>query len=168
ARLSVAPYECLLTELLDIEAEEARSISIDSHFNELTPLVDVEDGAEAVEYVHNSGTLLSIVDIDSESIVASTGLAGRAFESWQHSSGQMWLRDHLPDDVKGTRILLWRQGSKLRDCNSHLTTQNLQDVFLEDLLKLLQTQEVRPLVLIGHSLGGIIIKATFVKASQVQ
>ncbi|KAI1560807.1 Abhydrolase-1 multi-domain protein, partial [Pyrenophora tritici-repentis] len=94
--------------------------------------------------------------------------AGRAFESWQHSSGQMWLRDHLPDDVKGTRILLWRQGSKLRDCNSHLTTQNLQDVFLEDLLKLLQTQEVRPLVLIGHSLGGIIIKATFVKASQVQ
>jgi hypothetical protein len=70
------------------------------------------------------------------SIVASTGLAGRAFGSWQHPNGTMWLRDLLPNDIKGIRIFLWGQRSKMEDSLSHLTTDNLQNTLIDDLLKI--------------------------------
>jgi hypothetical protein len=75
------------------------------------------------------------------SVIALTGLAGRAFASWQHPDGQMWLRDHLPGDVISIRILLWGQPSKLEGSDSHLTIQNLRDSFLDELMRLRQTPE---------------------------
>ena len=35
----------------------------------------------------------------SDSIVAITGLGGKAFASWQIPDGSMWLRDALPKDI---------------------------------------------------------------------
>jgi hypothetical protein len=51
----------------------------------------------------------------------------------------MWLRDHLPGDLPETRILIWGQTSKLNDSRSHLTTLDLRDTFLDDLVLLQQT-----------------------------
>lgn len=67
--------------------------------------------------------------------MASTGLAGRAFGSWQYLVESMWLRDFLIDDIKGIRTFIWGQDSKLEDSLSHITIENLRDAFIDELVK---------------------------------
>jgi hypothetical protein len=39
-------------------------------------------------------------------VVAVNDLGGHAFGSWtSHDTGKMWLKDFLPDDVKGIQIM---------------------------------------------------------------
>jgi hypothetical protein len=48
------------------------------------------------------------------SVVAVTGLAGHAFESWRnHDTYKMWLKDFLPKDVKNVRIMTYGYNSSL-------------------------------------------------------
>ncbi|KAF8538649.1 hypothetical protein BDD12DRAFT_137758 [Trichophaea hybrida] len=62
---------------------------IDSHFNNLTPLNTPEEEVVA-------------------DVVAVTGHAGHAFESWRsHETQLMWLKDFLPKDVKNIRIMTY-------------------------------------------------------------
>ncbi|KAH8707569.1 hypothetical protein GQ44DRAFT_830899 [Phaeosphaeriaceae sp. PMI808] len=125
-------------------------IRFDNHFEGLTPLNDPEPQSITAD------------------IVACTGLAAGAFIGWQHASGKMWLRDFLPDDLPGSRIFIWGKRSQLHQSQSHISITHYRDSLLEDLDKIRQTraERSRPLILVGHSLGGILIKAAFVKASQ--
>jgi hypothetical protein len=44
------------------------------------------------------------------------GLGGHAFESWTNqTTGKMWLKDFLPDDVKDIRIMSYIFNSGLYD-----------------------------------------------------
>jgi hypothetical protein len=39
-------------------------------------------------------------------VIAVSDPGAHAFESWiSHDTGKMWLKDFLPDDVKGIRIM---------------------------------------------------------------
>jgi hypothetical protein len=59
------------------------------------------------------------------SVVAVTGLAGHAFGSWRsRETHQMWLRDFLPRDVRGVRIMSYGY-------NSNLVGHTVDDVFLD-------------------------------------
>jgi hypothetical protein len=47
-------------------------------------------------------------------VVAVNDLGGHAFGSWtSHDTGKMWLKDFLPDDIKGIRIMSY--GTNLYD-----------------------------------------------------
>ena len=48
------------------------------------------------------------------SVVALTGLVGKAFASWQAQDGTMWLRDALPNDVKSVRTHIYGYVSTLQ------------------------------------------------------
>lgn len=78
----------------------------------------------------------------------------------------MWLRDVLPLNFPSFRILTWGYDSGLQDSR---TTQSIMD-FSSSLLLALDTvrgeSENRPIVLIGHSLGGLVIKRALVHAAQ--
>lgn len=69
----------------------------------------------------------------------------------------MWLRDALPEHFPEARIYVYGYDSKLTD------TQNFQEIpdlalnFRNDLSNLVLSKP-RKLVLVGHSLGGIIVK----------
>ena len=97
-------------------------------------------------------------------IIALTGLAGHAFGSWA-ASPQMWLRDFLPKDLPRARILLYGYDSSLADSQSKHILMDLSNNFVVKLgtMRSLSKSETRPLILIGHSLGCLIIKDAIIK-----
>jgi len=48
------------------------------------------------------------------SVVGITGLAGRAFGSWQCKTGEMWLRDFIPRDIPNARTHIYGYQSALQ------------------------------------------------------
>lgn len=97
-------------------------------------------------------------DIEAD-IIALTGLAGHAFGSWA-ASPHMWLRDFLPNDLPRARILLYGYDSNLAGSQSRNILADLSNNFVIKLhtMRSLSRSEDRPLILIGHSLGCLIIK----------
>ncbi|KFX91076.1 hypothetical protein V490_06092 [Pseudogymnoascus sp. VKM F-3557] len=95
-------------------------------------------------------------------IIAVTGLAGHAFGSWAHSRQKMWLRDYLPRDIQNrARILIYGYESQLY--GAHAAKSIISDYgssFIQSLMDLRDHPSCRdrPLILIGHSLGALIIK----------
>ena len=92
-------------------------------------------------------------------IIALTGLAGHAFGSWA-ASPHMWLRDFLPEDLPRARILLYGYDSSLAGSQSRNILADLSKNFVIKLhtMRSLSKSEDRPIILIGHSLGCLIIK----------
>jgi hypothetical protein len=89
----------------------------------------------------------------------------------------MWLRDSLPRDLPETRILVYGQDTRLHKSESFQNTKDLgiqlrnsisnirsclyvsqKPKALSLLMKSQESNTLRPLLLLGHSLGGIIIK----------
>lgn len=70
----------------------------------------------------------------------------------------MWLRDFLPEHVPNTRILTYGYDSTLFKNNSTASTQEFSRNFLQAVNSARVGIESRPIVFIGHSLGGILIK----------
>lgn len=93
-------------------------------------------------------------------IVAVTGLAGHAFGSWSSSSQQMWLRDFLPRDIPDVAIYTYGYDSRLQYALSRNIISDHARRFVDRLAYLRSTTAgpPRPLILVGHSLGGLIIK----------
>ncbi|GME25839.1 ankyrin repeat-containing protein [Neofusicoccum parvum] len=125
------------------EANGKKKLTLDTHFNGFTPL-------------H--------ADPDSDCLmdcIAISGLGGHASGSFK-SKGQpfMWLRDALPRDLPQARIFIC--GLDVDSVNSK-SWGNITDLGTEfrDMINQLRPSKIgppRPLVLIGHSLGGLIVK----------
>src|ERR1700733_105246 len=93
-------------------------------------------------------------------IVAVTGLAGHAFGSWSSSPQHMWLRDFLPEDIPNVAIYTYGYYSRLQHALSRNIISDHARRFVDRLAYLRSTtaESPRPLILVGHSLGGLIIK----------
>ena len=97
-------------------------------------------------------------------IIALTGLAGHAFGSWA-ASPHMWLRDFLPEDLPRARIVLYGYDSNLAGSQSKNILADLSNNFVVKLhtMRSLSRSEFRPIILIGHSLGCLIIKDALIE-----
>ena len=112
----------------------------------------------------------------SVSIVALHGLNGHSINTWTTGSGHMWLQDLLPNDTSNARILTYGY-----DTNPSIANFDNIEHLAQDFLALLRDSrrdvgvirtfpvpllmctpknqfEERKLILIGYSLGGILIK----------
>lgn len=97
------------------------------------------------------------------SVVAVCGLGGHAYGSFRNKQDHhMWLRDSLPDYVTSTqtkrpmaRIMTYGYKSPVRSSESFASLEDLANSFYGSLSTIV-TQ--KPLVLIGHSLGGLVVK----------
>lgn len=97
-------------------------------------------------------------------------MQGHAYKTWQHENGSLWLRDFLPADVPFARIFTFGYESTVAFSNS---VSKLEDKAL-DLLNQLSVErksdnaakDVRPIVFICHSLGGIIVKKALILAHE--
>ncbi|KAL9090725.1 MAG: hypothetical protein Q9165_005213 [Trypethelium subeluteriae] len=100
----------------------------------------------------------------SVEIVAVTGLAGHAYGSWATKDDHAWLLDDLPYDIKDAWILLYGYPSELlkHKMKSHVMDHATE--FLQRLRALRASNGAidRPIVLIGHSLGCLIIKQAII------
>ncbi|KEZ46772.1 hypothetical protein SAPIO_CDS0062 [Scedosporium apiospermum] len=105
-------------------------------------------------------------------IIAVHGLNGDSMNTWTHFPGRgkpstMWLRDLLPEKLPSSRVMTFQyDASVVGNTSAHGVRGNASK-----LLQLLRDKrednddEGRPIVFVGHSLGGIIIKQALKLAS---
>ncbi|KAK6349038.1 hypothetical protein TWF730_009798 [Orbilia blumenaviensis] len=105
-------------------------------------------------------------------VVALTGLNAHAYGSWSGATNDetnpMWLQDYLatePGLGSHCRSMVYGYNAKTEANASHDTNDYVKG-FLAELLKARSRpeEENRPLVLLGHSYGGLIIAYAFTRA----
>ncbi|KAN0070951.1 Alpha/Beta hydrolase fold [Elaphomyces granulatus] len=111
-------------------------------------------------------------------VVAVHGLGGDGFNTWtDKASGKLWLKDFLPDSeyFRNSRIMTFGYDARpwLRPGGDPATTGR-SFTFSESLLNAFRSKRIlthtqgRPIIFIGHSLGGIVIKNALVLAQARQ
>lgn len=77
----------------------------------------------------------------------------------------MWLRDSLPYDLTSTttnspmaRIMIYGYESTVANSNNMQNLEDLATAFRGSLLTIATASTLKPIIFIGHSLGGLIIK----------
>ncbi|KAK3371804.1 hypothetical protein B0T24DRAFT_579256 [Lasiosphaeria ovina] len=101
-------------------------------------------------------------------VVAVPGLGSHAIGSWKSpKSNDVWLRDYLPGDLPNVRVLLYGYDTTLVNSNSRDSIETLGHRFLESIKEFRKSSNTdrRPVVFLGHSLGGLLIKEALVYAS---
>ncbi|KAI5817799.1 hypothetical protein BZA77DRAFT_244435 [Pyronema omphalodes] len=149
-RLDHGVQSRLPERLAGTQAEPAR-LTVDCHFHGMTPLyapVGTTAGCD---------------------IIAVTGLSAHAFGSWKSpdQADRMWLRDFLPLEFPDIRAFTWGYYSSIRNNESTTSITDISRKFLEDIKQVREQEAVsRPLILIGHSLGGLVVQKALVDASK--
>ncbi|WYZ38338.1 hypothetical protein EsH8_III_000252 [Colletotrichum jinshuiense] len=136
----------LCAQLLRAGTNYPYSYSCD--FDGITPLFEDSNGA-AVD------------------IIAVPGLGSHALGSWKCShSDDVWLRDFLPHDVPNIRVLLYGYDTTLPGSLSRQSIEDLGRIFVERVAAFRAGDGTtrRPLIFIGHSLGGLLIKEALIHA----
>ncbi|PMD50987.1 uncharacterized protein K444DRAFT_656527 [Hyaloscypha bicolor E] len=93
--------------------------------------------------------------------------ADHAWDTWRtppRPDGRLWLRDDLPEYIPDSRIFLY-------EYNAAAVYGNDQDTFVgkaNELLEAIRIKrdniEARPILLLGHSMGGLLIKQALINA----
>ncbi|KAF8242731.1 hypothetical protein K440DRAFT_664567 [Wilcoxina mikolae CBS 423.85] len=93
--------------------------------------------------------------------IAIHGLNGHALETWTHQKSRvLWLRDLLPDALPNSRIMTYGYNAKFKNFTALQDLGLISKKLLSELADIRKDKESseRPLVLICHSLGGIVAK----------
>lgn len=77
----------------------------------------------------------------------------------------MWLRDALPHDLTSeddenpfARVVVYGYESKVAQSESIQSIEDLGTAFHSSILQLAMSAPLKPIIFIGHSLGGLIVK----------
>jgi protein SERAC1 len=98
------------------------------------------------------------------------GLRGDAIKTW--SIGNIcWPRDLLKNDLKDARIISWGYDSSVLKpvkSSSQASIFGHVDNLLNDISRIRDSLEaqIRPIIFVGHSLGGLLIKEALIRASE--
>ncbi|CEJ93269.1 hypothetical protein VHEMI08874 [[Torrubiella] hemipterigena] len=131
---------------------ERHSLSLDSDFFDLTVLYTPPEESHQID------------------IVIVPGLGGHAFGSFKgKGSDHMWPRDALPQELKYNglgvaRIILYGYPSSLLDKDSTQDISTISLTLSQSLAELRGKHGAapRPIIFIGHSMGGLVIKKALV------
>lgn len=90
-----------------------------------------------------------------------------AWDTWRTPAGpggRLWLRDDLPDQFPDARIFLYQYNSTAVYGKDKSTFVDKANAFLESIRLKRRGHEQNPLLLLGHSLGGLLIKQALINA----
>ncbi|KAG9518626.1 hypothetical protein KCU93_g8357, partial [Aureobasidium melanogenum] len=110
-----------------------------------------------------------LVDRESQTaldIVFVHGLRGHRINTWS-SNNTCWPRDLLPEDIKDARILTFGYDAQVAGFFSKASQASIfahAEKLLDNLKNCRRNFETRPIIFIGHSLGGIIIKEALIRS----
>ncbi|KAF8187924.1 hypothetical protein K438DRAFT_1463453, partial [Mycena galopus ATCC 62051] len=97
------------------------------------------------------------------SIVALHGLNGHAFRSWVYRDPNgkesfMWLRDCLPERIPEARVMTYGYNANVYSDVSTGRLRTFAETFLQELRYMRESDPSRPLILVAHSMGGLLVK----------
>ncbi|KAK2055584.1 hypothetical protein LY76DRAFT_628220 [Colletotrichum caudatum] len=103
-------------------------------------------------------------------IVTISGLGGHAFGFFREPKGQhMWLRDALPyhllwEQTKRpmARVITYGYESEVVDSRSMQNLEDLATTFRDSLCTLTSSRGAKLLIIVAHSLGGLIVKQAII------
>ncbi|RYP50073.1 hypothetical protein DL768_004359 [Monosporascus sp. mg162] len=93
--------------------------------------------------------------------------ADHAWDTWRTPAGpagRLWLRDDLPQYLPESRIFLYEYNSTAVYGKDRSTFIDKANTLLEAIRLKRRGAEQRPLLLLGHSLGGLLIKQALINA----
>ncbi|KAK0731303.1 hypothetical protein B0H67DRAFT_639713 [Lasiosphaeris hirsuta] len=100
-------------------------------------------------------------------VLAVPGLGGHPYGSFvDKGDGHMWLSESLPRDMPTARVMIYGFESGLQDSTSFAGLDDLAGSLRVAIRHLLGSGEQRHLILIGHSLGGLLIKEALVQMTE--
>lgn len=148
-----------LTVKINIDRENPREIEkcdcavkvvIDDHFDGITTLFSpVTDEEHQID------------------ILAVSGLGSHPFGSFVHKEdGNMWLTDNLPRDIPAARVMIFGYESELPHSRSHVQLDDLAGPLQIAISQILRSDKRKPLLLIGHSLGGLLVKQALIRIAE--
>lgn len=133
-------------------------------------------GEAAVEYDNSSSVFL---DLTCASIIAVHGLDSDPETGWARKlpdgSRYPWLRSKLPKDLLDARILTFSYPSSfygdptytsIEECAKQLLREVIRDRRHPGRLRMCPTRKKRPIVFLGHSFGGLVIKRALIIANE--
>ncbi|RDW87769.1 hypothetical protein BP5796_03463 [Coleophoma crateriformis] len=142
-----------------IKGPPGHEIEIDDHFQGLTVLY-ADDTADAGDGI-------------AADIIFVHGLGGHAIHSWRsRTSSEFWIVDFLPQDVKHARIMTYGYDTTLdiggKQHHGKKSINSLAKSMLEEIctMRYDEATQKRPIIFMGHSLGGLVIKEALVTASK--
>ncbi|KFY69494.1 hypothetical protein V496_00200 [Pseudogymnoascus sp. VKM F-4515 (FW-2607)] len=94
-------------------------------------------------------------------ILSISGLGGHPVGSFKDRDGHhIWLRDSLPQDIPKARVLVYGYDTSLVDPNTKNSITDLAKTFLSTVKAFRTATKTsrRPLIFVGHSLGGLLVK----------
>jgi len=108
-------------------------------------------------HFYGTTVLCSPADHDVD-VFAVCGLGGHAFGSFVHKTeGHMWLRDSLPQHIPKARVMTYGYDSGLQSSTNFSHLGDFARLLRVAITRILWSA-TRPLILVGHSLGGLLIK----------
>ncbi|KAI0384460.1 hypothetical protein F5Y04DRAFT_248400 [Hypomontagnella monticulosa] len=116
------------------------------------------------DHFHGVTTLVSPLTEEHEiDVLVVPGLGSHPFGSFVHKGdGHMWLSDRLPQDVPAAGIMIYGYGSGLHASESLTRIGDLARSLQATIGELLEQSRKR-IILIGHSLGGLLVKESLIK-----
>ncbi|KAM0444397.1 hypothetical protein ACHAO4_010198 [Trichoderma viride] len=138
-----------------LQGRKSWYISVSSDPNQIEDdSVHLDDGFTGITTLYSPPPDEHIIDI-----IAISGIGGHAFGSFKERGGNhMWLRDALPKDIPTARIITYGYNSTIAHSASMQNLEDLATSFRDSLLPLVGSDTLRPIIFIGHSLGGLIVK----------
>ncbi|KAK0644435.1 hypothetical protein B0T16DRAFT_460495 [Cercophora newfieldiana] len=128
-----------------------RDVLVDVHFQGFTPLNDVPEEEHLMD------------------CIAVSGLASHPFGSWKQrgASSFMWLRDRLPKEMPTVRSIIYGYDTALVGSESVKSIDDIAIAFISKMKSIGRSGPLaKPLILLAHSLGGIVLKQAIVSMSR--
>ncbi|KAK0702413.1 hypothetical protein B0H67DRAFT_595627 [Lasiosphaeris hirsuta] len=102
-------------------------------------------------------------------IVLVAGLGGDYVQTWKADDGTLWPRDLLPKKIPNVRVFSFQYNTTIKGTTSKgkiadHATQLLSALHIDRETD--STAEARPIIFVGHSLGGILIKTAIARANE--
>ncbi|KAK8226901.1 hypothetical protein HDK77DRAFT_487248 [Phyllosticta capitalensis] len=126
-------------------------LTVDTHFKGFTPLQSPSDANYSLD------------------VIVLPGLGGHPFWSFKARENDfMWLRDGLRESLPAARVFTYGYDTRLQRSNSFQSLQDLGLRFGHALVSQIRagrrgSQAMRPIVFIGQSLGGLVVKEALCK-----
>ncbi|KAK0625917.1 hypothetical protein B0T14DRAFT_88933 [Immersiella caudata] len=136
---------------IDLSALRPTRLAIDQHFHGVT-------------------VLFCPVSNHSLDILAVPGLNSHPFGSFVHKgNGNMWLSDDLPRDMPNARVMIYGYDSKLEDSTNFAGIDDIASSLRIDIGRIIsRSVGQKRLILIGHSLGGLLVKGALIRMAEAQ